>query len=178
MEGAFTDRECVRRILRGDVGQFSRLVSAHGPRMMSLAISMLHRRDVAEDVVQEAFVKAYEKLHTWRGDSALSTWLHRIVYTTAVSSMRGPAAMTTTTDLSALNEADDDGDWTITEDNIAQMRRAVEMLSPHDCTLVTLFYLEERSVRDVATICGESESNIKTRLHRTRARLKKMMTDG
>jgi RNA polymerase sigma-70 factor (ECF subfamily) len=185
MKGHTSDKESVRRVMRGDLDEFSRLVSTHSPRMLSLALGIVRRRDAAEDVVQDALVKAYEKLGTWRGESALSTWLYRIVYTTALSSLRGGPAHadrqagsfeTGGADLS--DTAEEDGDRQVTEQNIALMRRALEELSPIDRTMVNLFYMEERSVREVAMICGESEGNVKTRLHRARGRLKKMMSDG
>jgi RNA polymerase sigma-70 factor (ECF subfamily) len=175
MKGATTDKESVRRIVRGDLDEFSRQVGLHAPRMLNLAMGIVRRRDVAEDVVQDALVKAYEKLGSWRGDSALSTWLYRIVYTTAVSSLR---VVTATADFAAQNRFEDDdegGGWETTEENIARMKLALDSLGPLDRTLVNLFYLEDKSVREVATICGESEGNIKTRLHRARVRLRKLM---
>ncbi len=181
MKGISTDREQVRRVLRGDLDEFSRLVGTHAPRMLNFALGIVGRRDAAEDVVQDALVKAYEKLGSWRGEGSLSTWLYRIVYTTAVSSLRerGRRDFFETDRAEPCDAlADDGGDWQATEDNIARMRRALEELHPLDRTLVNLFYIEERSVRDVAAICGESEANVKTRLHRARGRLKKLMDDG
>ena len=169
-----------RRVLRGDMDEFSQLVGEYAPRMLRLALGIVRRRDVAEDVVQDALVKAYERLGSWRGDSALSTWLYRIVYTTALSSLRRSSGR----DFFAIAieepapVAVPDDDPEVTEENIARMRRALDELGPLDSTLVNLFYLEERSVRDVAAICGESEANVKTRLHRARVRLRKLMEDG
>ncbi len=179
MKGTPNEREKVCCVLRGDVDAFSRLIGEYSPRMLRLALGIVRRRDAAEDVVQDALVKAYERLGTWRGDSALSTWLYRIVYTTAVSSLRrsGHDLLDSGGSVLSDNTVDDDGDWEMTEANIARMRGALEQLSPIDRTLVTLFHLEDRSVRDVAAICGESESNVKTRLHRARARLRKLMED-
>ncbi len=167
-----------RALRRGDPEEFSRLVGLYAPRMVGLALGIVHRRDLAEDVVQDALVKAYEKLGSWRGDSSLSTWLYRIVYTTALSSLRGRRDLLSDNDYpaaSVTDDNDDGGDWSMTEDNISRMRRALDELSPLDRTLVNLFYMEERSVREVAAICGESESNVKTRLHRARTRLKQIM---
>ena len=179
MKGTPTDRECVRRVLRGDPDEFSRLVASHAPRMLNLALGIVRRRDAAEDVVQDALVKAYEKLSSWRGDSSLSTWLYRIVYTTAVSSLRGRGGFfEAAPEVPDTLADDDDGAWQLNEENIARVRRALEELPPLDRTLVNLFYLEEKSVRDVAAICGESEGNVKTRLHRARRRLKKLIMDG
>jgi RNA polymerase sigma-70 factor (ECF subfamily) len=163
--------------LHGDLEEFSRLVGIHAPRMLSLALGIVHRRDAAEDVVQEALVKAYEKLGSWRGDSSLGTWLHRIVYTTAVSSLRGQRIVADAAALPDLGE--EEGEWEVTEANIARMRRAIGELSPADRAVVTLFYLEERSVREVAAIVGEKEGAVKVRLHRARARLRAIMiNDG
>ncbi|MDR2912620.1 MAG: RNA polymerase sigma factor [Alistipes sp.] len=173
-----SEREIVRRVLRGDIEAFSGLVGSHSPRMLGLALGIVRRRDVAEDVVQDALVKAYEKLGSWRGESSLSTWLYRIVYTTAVSSLRGGSVVGAFDLVDVAPEAPaDDADWAVTEDNIARMRRALDALSPIDRTMVTLFYLEQKSVRDVAAICGESEGNVKTRLHRARGRLKNLMNE-
>jgi RNA polymerase sigma-70 factor (ECF subfamily) len=177
MRGSPNDKEIVRRVLHGDLGEFSRLVNQYSPRMLNLALGIVGRRDTAEDVVQDALVKAYEKLSSWRGESALATWLYRIVYTTAISATRGRRDFLETVDAEPPDAPGDDGEWQVTEANIARMRKALEALPPIDRTLVNLFYMEERSVREVAAICGESESNVKTRLHRTRAKLKEMMKD-
>jgi RNA polymerase sigma-70 factor (ECF subfamily) len=175
MRGTPNDKEIVRRVLRGDLEEFSHLVSEYSPRMMNLALGIVRRRDTAEDVVQEALVKAYEKLGSWRGDSALATWLYRIVYTTAVSSLRRRTDFFETAPSLPDTTGEEDGDWQITEHNIARMRRALEELGPLDRTMVNLFYLDEHSIKEVAAICGESEANVKTRLHRARARLRKLM---
>ncbi len=186
MKGCPNDREVDdrggsshRRLLRGDVEAFSGIIEQYSPRMLRLALGIVGRRDVAEDVLQDALVKAYERLGTWRGEGALSTWLYRIVYTTAVSSLRRSARDFFDSGGPAIsdNTEDDGGDWEVTEASIARMRGALEQLAPLDRTLVTLFHLEDRSVRDVAAICGESESNVKTRLHRARARLRKLMEE-
>lgn len=153
---------------------FAKLVRDYSPRLLVLAQGIVHQREAAEDVVQDALVKAYLKRHTWRGEGALSTWLYRIVYTTAVSSLRsrreffdGPA------DISEAPEPENN--WELTEVNIAKMRRALELLPPLDRTLVTLFYTDDKSVRECGTICGLSEVNVKVRLHRVRTRLRELM---
>jgi RNA polymerase sigma-70 factor (ECF subfamily) len=170
------DKERVRRILRGDLEPFSELVRLHSPRMLSLAEGIVRSRSAAEDIVQEAFIKAFEKLATWRGDSSLSTWLYRIVYTTAVSSLRGTKFFLEPPPGLTMDE--EDGDWELTEANIAKMRRALDELPPLDRTLVTLFYMEDKPVREVAAICGLGEANVKTRLHRIRGRLRMLMDNG
>lgn len=171
-----TDKECVRRVLNGDLECFSYLVGKYSPMMLNLALGIVRQRETAEDVLQDAFVKAYEKLYTYKGTSSLSTWLYRIVYTTAVSSLRDKKdVLSDEPSLAKLPE--DEADWTVTEENIARMNRVLDMLSPFDRTLVNLFYIEDRSVREIGMICSESESNVKIRLHRARLRLKTLMKE-
>ena len=177
-----TDKEIVRRVLRGDLEAFSHIVREYSPRMLNLAFGIVGERDGAEDVVQDALVKAYEKLGSWRGESSLSTWLYRITYTTAVSSLRGRKVFLSDngerSGAANLSTEDGEADWQVTEENIARMRRALDLLAPLDRTLVNLFYIEERSVRETAEICGQSEANVKTRLHRARTQLRKLMMSG
>lgn len=175
-----TDKECVRRVLKGDPESFSLLVRRYSPRMLNLALGIVGGRQAAEDVVQDALVKAYEKLHTWRNDSSLSTWLYRIVYTTAISSLRARKVNFSSPDaLAGVPDEDDGGreEWEINEQNIARMRRALEMLPPLDRTLINLFYIEDKPVREIGLICAESQSNVKTRLHRARKRLGILMNE-
>lgn len=142
--------------------------------MLGLALGIVRRRELAEDVVQDSLVKAYEKLHSFRGSSSLSTWLYRIVYTTAVSSLRrGSEMVSDTATLPA--DPDDEGEWELTEANIAKMNVALGLLPPLDRAIIDLFYIEDKSIREIATICSESESNVKTRLHRARRRLREIM---
>lgn len=171
-----TDKECVRRVLNGDLECFSHLVGRYSPMMLNLALGIVRQREAAEDVLQDAFVKAYEKLYTYKGTSSFSTWLYRIVYTTAVSSLRDKKEMVAD-EPSFAQLSEDDADWTVTEENIARMNRALDMLSPLDRTLVNLFYIEDKPVREICMICGESESNVKTRLHRVRRRMKTLMKE-
>lgn len=171
-----TDKECVRRVLDGDPECFSYLVGEYSPRMLNLALGIVRRRDAAEDVLQDAFVKAYEKLNTYRGNSSLSTWLYRIVYTTAVSSLRDKKEIYGD-GYSFSQISEDETDREAAEENIAAMNRALDTLSPLDRTLVNLFYIEDKPVREIALICSESESNVKTRLHRIRQRLKTLMKE-
>jgi RNA polymerase sigma-70 factor (ECF subfamily) len=172
--------ESVRRARHGDAEEFARLAGLHAPRMLSLAVGIVRRRDVAEDVVQDALVKACERIAQWRGESSLSTWLYRITYTTALDALRRSERRPfeqadALAAEGAAGGSEEEGDWQTTEDNIARMRRALDELPPLDRTMVALFYLDERSVRDVAAICGRSEANVKTRLHRARRRLHELM---
>lgn len=154
--------------------QFAQIVHEYSPRLVGLATRIVGSREAAEDVVQDALVKAFRKLKSWRGDGSMSTWLYTIVYREAISAVRRRREFSRELP-DIVFENDETGDWQITEANIERMQRALEQLPPTDRTLVTLFYMDDKSVRDCALICALSETNVKVRLHRARARLRELM---
>lgn len=156
---------------------FARVVHEYSPRLIGLAMRIVGSREAAEDVVQDALVKAFQKFPQWRGEGRLSTWLYTIVYRQAISTVRGrrgfalrelPSEVAAPEDFEA-SEPD------VTDENIDRMRLALETLPAVDRALVQLFYIDERSVRECAAVCGLSEANVKVRLHRTRTKLKELM---
>ncbi len=85
---ASLDSELVARAQRGDADAFATLFHTHKPRVYSLCLRMTNNTAEAEDVTQEAFLQVFRKLATFRGDSALSTWLHRIAVNTVLMRFR------------------------------------------------------------------------------------------
>lgn len=144
---------------------FSETVERYTPRLLALAYGIVGRREVAEDVVQDALIKAYEHRGAWHGQGSMGTWLYRIVYNTAVSTLRRGDRFFEELPVSMAEFPEEE------DDRIPLMLRALDRLSGLDRTLITLFYMEEQSVRDIAAICSLSEANVKTRLHRARKRL-------
>jgi len=82
------DGQYIKRVLNGETNAYAFLVNKYKPMVFSLALRMLKNREDAEEVAQDAFVKAYQSLSQFRGGARFSTWLYRIVYNTAVSRFR------------------------------------------------------------------------------------------
>lgn len=166
-----TDNETVRRVLDGDTEAFGVLVERYSGMVYSLAARVLRDDAAAEDCTQEAFVRAFERLKGFRGESAFGTWVGRIAYHRAVELLRRRPTRTVEAERSAeLAAAPEPAD-----ERIAALRRALESLSPEERTLVTLFYDEEYPVAEIARILRLSESNVKVRLHRVRRRLRELI---
>lgn len=83
-----TDMEIVRRVQAGDAEAFGELVNRYSGRIYALALAMVRDAQRAEDVTQEAFIRAYEHLDGFRGASAFGTWLYRIAYNRAAGECR------------------------------------------------------------------------------------------
>ena len=163
-----TDMEIVRRVQAGDAEAFGELVNRYSGRIYALALAMVRDAQRAEDVTQEAFIRAYEHLDGFRGASAFGTWLYRIAYNRAAGECRRRAYDRIDAESCAVAEESSAGRFD--EETVVRMRRALERLRPDERVLVALFYEEERSLAEIAQIMNLTLSNVKVRLHRLRGR--------
>lgn len=162
----------VERARAGDVDAFGALVAAHTGRAYGLALRIVRSASDAEEVVQDAFVRAWNALPGFRGEAAFGTWLHRIVVRRALDRRERLQAR-------ALREAPLD-DWTAApECDAAQsaadrirIERHVAALPDVQRAVVTLYYLHDRSIAEVASVLDLNENTTKTHLHRARAALR------
>ena len=170
-----TDMEIVRRVQAGDAEAFGELVNRYSGRIYALALAMVRDAQRAEDVTQEAFIRAYEHLDGFRGASAFGTWLYRIAYNRAAAECRRRAYYRIDAESCAVAEESSAGRFD--EETVVRMRRALERLRPDERVLVALFYEEERSLAEIAQIMNLTLSNVKVRLHRLRGRLRHYMEE-
>lgn len=169
-----SDQDLVARAQAGQTHAFGLLVTCHQDMAFSVALRLCGDRQTAQDVTQKAFVRAWRSIGGFRHDARFSTWLHRIVVNTATSHLgRRPV----TEDLEAVQEAVDTvfptGFETLRrEERVRWLRAGLTTLKEIDAIVLTSFYLEERSVAEVAEATGLTEANVKVRLHRARGRLR------
>lgn len=170
------DIQYVRQVLAGNTAAYAILVNKHKDMAFSIALKIIRNREDAEEITQDSFVKAYQSLRSFKGDSKFSTWLYRIVYNAAISHTRQRKhEFAPLDDTIVMNATDDDIlddlDRMDTEQQKILVEKAVNKLPPEDGALVTLFYLEEHSIDDISKITGLSVANVKVKLHRLRIRL-------
>lgn len=170
------EKQLIRKVLKGDTSAFAHFVDTYQDMAITIAYRICGNRQDAEDIVQNAFVKAFHNLHTFRTDSKFSTWFYRIVYNTALTHIGSVRFNTEFMDYKQMNTDDSFSDWdTLTQIQEAERKeminQAIEKLPKDEALLLTLYYLEENSVKDIYLITGLTESNIKVKLHRARKRL-------
>src|SRR5437763_6669920 len=100
-----SDLDLVRKAQRGDADAFAGLFYAHRPRVYSLCLRMTNNTAEAEDLTQDAFLQVFRKLSTFRGDSALSTWLYRVAVNTVLMHFRKKGLRQASLDESGTREA-------------------------------------------------------------------------
>lgn len=150
--------------------EYARLVREYAPQVLELTMRLLQNSREAEDAAQDAFVKAYEKRSSFRGESSFLTWLQRIAYHEALDHLRqrGPYME----DIGELSTTIEDEDLsTQREERILLMEEAVEELSEKDQLLLHLFYYEDRPLRDIAYIMDAEPNTLSQRLCRLRKKL-------
>ena len=150
---------------------FERLVTAYRRRVFGLAYSILHDRAAAEDLAQEVFVKLWQALPRYDGRAQLSTWIYAITRNAAVSALRARRRSVSLANAGVLAEAEAVAAEPAPEPEDSRLRRHVEALPEKQRQAVTLYYMDERPVAEVAEMMGVPVNTVKTHLHRARASL-------
>ena len=153
---------------------FARLVQQHAPQVLDFTARLLSDRREAEEVAQDAFVKVFRQLSSFRGDSSFVTWVQRIAYHEAIDHLRQRAPYTV--DISEVAAISDDEELsTGREERILLMEETIDELPPDDQLLLHLYYYEDQPLRDIAYIMDAEPNALSQRLHRIRKRLLRMI---
>ncbi len=170
------DSISVQKVLAGDTRAFSILIEKHKNMVFTIIIKILRSREDAEEISQDVFLKAYQSLNSFKGNSRFSTWLYRIAYNSAISKTRKKQLEWTTLDDFVINN--------YSEDNIEQqisalsieeksliLEKSLSILPYNEQLLITLFYKQEESIESISKIIGLSTANVKVKLHRLRKKI-------
>jgi RNA polymerase sigma-70 factor (ECF subfamily) len=170
------DIHYIEKVMAGDTAAYTHLVDRHKDLVFTISLKILQNREDAEEVAQDVFVKAYQKLSSFRRDSRFSTWLYRIAYNESISKTR----LRKVREVEILDEisesvADDSLEEGILGLSHEEQRNAVDLVMKKmpegDQLLLNLFYMQGIPVKEIAEISGQSESNVKVRLHRLRKKI-------
>jgi RNA polymerase sigma-70 factor (ECF subfamily) len=168
------DAADVARAVAGDATAFAAIVRRWQGRLVSLAWRFCRDRQRAEDMAQEAFVKAFRSIGSFRGEAAFGTWLTAIALNSYRSRLRAEGPPLVSLDLARLVPAHADALRRLEERERAEtVRRAVLTLPGRYRDAVVLYYFEDRNVGEAARILGVPEGTVKAWLHRGRELLRR-----
>lgn len=179
------DTRLVEALKQRDPAALSELFETYADKLYRLAVNLLHDEQSADGVVQDTFIKLIEKVDGFEGRASLGTWLYRVAYNECMMRLRKQRPQV---DLDAIDSEgfmpvnvsawDDLPDAAaLGNEALAEMRRAVEQLSPTLRAVFTLRDIEELSTKETANILRISESNVKVRLHRARLQLREHLAN-
>jgi len=171
------DEYYIREILNGDPGSFSHLVEKYKDLAFHVSLKILVNREEAEEAAQDAFIKAYRALPSFKGGAAFKTWFYRIIYNNAISRLRSSQNKR---DVSLEEVRITDGEVEETETTLSRLsseerqqylQAALNKMAPEDRSLLVMFYFDELSVTEITEVTNLTESNVKVKLHRGRKKL-------
>ncbi|MFB4276255.1 MULTISPECIES: RNA polymerase sigma factor SigM [unclassified Nonomuraea] len=170
---AVTDAELLTAHINGDPHAFSEIVKRHRDRMWAVALRTLGDPDEAADAVQDAFVSAYRKAATFRGEAAVTTWLHRIVVNACLDRMRRKSVRPVADDelIEAAERETPLPDQTVEREVSMEVSAALKLLPPDQRAALVLVDMMGYSVEDAAQVLQVPSGTVKSRCARGRAKL-------
>jgi RNA polymerase sigma factor (sigma-70 family) len=176
------DHHFVDLVLMGDKEAFAPLVERHKEMIFSIAIKILRNTEEAEEVAQDAFVKAYASLGSFKRTAKFSTWLYRIAYNEAISRKRKKKMEHLSMNEHLIENYSEDAvqesvNALDEEEQKAMIDKALAALPEEEASLIQLYYFNNQSVDEISQITGLSPSNTKVRLHRIRKKLYGMLSE-
>ncbi|MCP9198341.1 RNA polymerase sigma factor [Gramella sp. GC03-9] len=171
-----TDQYLIDKVLGGDSLAYGELVDRYQNFVFTVAFRMLRNREEAEEVAQDSFIKAFDSLPGFRGESKFSTWLYRIVYHKSLDRIKKNKRqqhLEVIEEITAQQvvEIENGLEYMIQSERHELIGNCIQKLSEEDAAIISLYYFEEQSVKEISVITGLTEDNIKIKLYRSRKRL-------
>lgn len=182
--GELPESDAIRLAQRGDAAAFERLYQLHNRRVYSLCLRMVGNTAEAEDLTQEAFLQLFRKIATFRGESAFSTWLHRLSVNVVLMRLRKRSAVETS--LEETTEPDEESGGPRRDFGGPDLRlsgsidrlnlqRAIDQLPQGYKSVFILHDVQGYEHNEIADIMGCSIGNSKSQLHKARMRLRELL---
>ncbi len=172
------EQQLIVRILEGHAEDYGYFLERYGGEVFAIVSRLVPNREDAEELTQDAFVRAYSRLDSFIGRSSFSTWVCRIAYTVAVSWLRKKRIKYLSID-DHPHASDAEVDEVLDDESrLEDLREAISLIRPDEQMLLELFYFESRPLADIAYILDVEPGTIATRLHRIRRKLYSLMKHG
>jgi RNA polymerase sigma-70 factor, ECF subfamily len=182
-----SEAEAIRLAQQGDAAAFERIYQLHSRRVYALCLRMVGNTAEAEDLAQEAFLQLFRKIHTFRGESAFSTWLHRLSVNVVLMRLRKKSLAETS--LEEVTEPDEEtggprkdvgGPDLLLSGSVDRinLQRAVDQLPPGYRSVFVLHDVQGYEHNEIAEIMGCSIGNSKSQLHKARMRLRELLQEA
>ena len=165
----------IKEILSGKTEHYEYFLDCYSQQVFVLVGRIVSCQEEAEELTQDVFLKAFQQLSSFKAESSFSTWIYRIATNTALSAIRKRKNEVIRLDDSVFaNLSDTQVDEALEDDSeeqLQRLQRSMEQLEADERALITLYYMEEKPLAEVAFIMGLTEANVKVKLHRIRKKL-------
>lgn len=159
-------------VLSGDTAAFTFLVDEYKSMVYSICLKIIAHEEIAEEAAQDTFLKAFQSLSKFKRKSKFSTWLYQIAYFTAINAIRKQQPELSNLDDIAYKTGNSmSDDFMINQERKELLHKAILQLKADERGIITLYYLDELSIEEVASITRLTISNVKVKVHRCRKKL-------
>lgn len=170
------DQQYIDKVLQGDTNSFANLVDKYKDLVYSLVIKMTKNREEAEEISQDTFIKAFQNLEKFKGESKFSTWLYKIAYRTCLDTLKKNKNHRSNYDineitLNQIKSTDSILNDLERKDRANVMKDCLDKLPSEERSILWMFYFDELSLKEIIEVTNLSEANLKVKLHRARKRL-------
>lgn len=171
-----TDQYYISETLKGDSRAYSFLVEKYQNFVYTIVIRMVKVKEEAEEVSQDTFIKAFQSLSSYRGESKFSTWLYSIAYRKALDRIRKKNKINTTELIEEITESNFESienalHYIQEQERNEIIKKCILQLKEQEAAIITFYYYEDLTVKEIAKITQLTEDNIKVKLHRSRKKL-------
>lgn len=174
------DQDIIDEVLKGQTNAFSELVDKYKDMVFTLAFRIMKDKRLADEMSQTVFIKIYKKLNSFKGQSKFSSWIYRITYNTCLDELRKRGKNYKFVQINDFTEHE----VLTVESALDQMKKdeltetikiGLEELPGEMAFLITLYYFEDNSIKEIAESLNIKENNAKVKLHRARLKLTEIL---
>lgn len=170
------DQHYIDKVLQGQTNAFAVLVDRYKDMIFTLALKMVKNREEAEEVSQDTFIKIYNSLNKFKGDSKFSTWIYKIAYNTCLDRLKKSKKEDlniSIDDFSSHLIKTMDTALSVLEDKERKqtIQNCLNLLPSEENFLLTLFYFEDQNLEEIGKIMSINTNNVKVKLFRSRQKL-------
>lgn len=173
------EERLVLKAQRGDSGAIRELIDLHKDRLFAFVYRMVRNHHDTEEICQDALLKAFASLDTFKTEFRFSTWLFTIGYRVCLNRLRRKQEVVGDLDVTPIEDSHDNEPFVLESEDASRLRdivwSAVEELSPPQRATVLLFYRHEMGCHEIAQVLELPVATVKSHLHRARGRLKDML---
>jgi RNA polymerase sigma factor (sigma-70 family) len=170
------DNHHIQLVLNGDTNAFSALVDRYKNMVFTLCLKLVKSREEAEDLSQECFIKVFKSLGSFKKEARFSTWLYTITYHTCLDRIKKLKKEQSIVNMDSFTENEvaslqHNMEALQEKERKELVKECLDLLNEEERWMLTLFYLEEQSIKEIAMIMGISETNTKVKIFRSRKKL-------
>lgn len=170
----------IDQIADGNTGAYAALVNRYKDKAYTLALRVVRNQEDAEEVAQDAFLKAFKGLKDFKREASFSTWLYRIVYNTALSKIKKKQLATAELHDEHYNYSSGSSlesmEGLVHADRVVYVQKAIKELSEEEALLVNLYYTHDKDMHEIAQITDLTHVNVRVKLSRIRNKLEGIFT--